>query len=331
MNNPLMYVDPSGYTWDSYWTARGHWAQRNAIPIAGLTALTLATVMTFGAASPFLIGAVAGGVGCGLATGLQGGSIGQIAKSASIGAAIGAFGGALGGAMISSGASMIGTMAFTSAFCGSFSAMASGSYDAPTVSLGGASVNLNNWQVRTMFGKGTNIADDIGYGLGALGDLSDAMKLINPQNDPGTLHTAPTKIDQNGFDPGHSSWVGNDGNDKNVISFGPDKTQCSSMLQAAFGAPSDGNFTIEDGMPNLSVSMNTNVVASIHSITSGGFYSGLLGLQCSNATSLTALLSGHFMPNMALLMLNAPQMTYYTLLYEQQLETTTVIMNSINH
>ena len=326
MNNPLMYTDPSGYSWLG---DRWKWAQRNAVPIAGIAAITAAAVLTCGGASILLAGAISGGIGGGLATGLQGGSLGQIAKSAAIGGAIGGFCGVLGGAMIGSGASMTGATAFTSTFGNGLSAMVSGSTDAPKVSLGGASVDLNNWKVRTMFGKGTNAADDIGYGLGMFGNFSDAMKLVNPQNDPGTLHTKATGTD--GItDPGHSSWVGgNDGNKDNVISFGPFDSD-RPMPEKLFDTPSTGNYKIEDGMPQLDVSLNSNVVASIHGWASSGFYGAAYGLQCSNATSLAALLSGHFMPNMALLMFNAPQMTYYSLLYEQQLQTTTVIMNSIN-
>jgi len=174
MNNPLMYTDPSGYSWLG---DRWKWAQRNAVPIAGIAAITAAAVLTCGGASILLAGAIAGGIGGGLTTGLQGGSLGQIAKSAAIGGAIGGFCGVLGGAMIGSGASITATTAFTSTFGSGLSAMVSGSTAAPKVSLGGASVDLNNWKVRTMFGKGTNAADDIGYLFGGLGNLSDIVNL----------------------------------------------------------------------------------------------------------------------------------------------------------
>ena len=54
-------------------------------------------------------------------------------------------------------------------------------------------------------------------------------------------------------------------------------------------------------------------------------YAAGFGIQCATATSITALLSGHFMPNIGLLMLNAPQITYYTLLFEQQITTISIL------
>jgi len=218
MNNPLMYFDPSGYSWLG---DRWKWVQRNAVPIAGIAAITAATVLSGGCA--LLTGAMAGGIGGGLTTGLQGGSLGQIAKSAAIGGAIGGFCGVLGGAMIGSGASMTGATAFTSTFGSGLSAMVSGSTAAPTVSLGGASVDLNNWKVRTIFGKGTNAADDIGYLFGGLGNLNDLLKLRSDMKyADDEKHTYSTHT-SGGF-PGHKYMIDETTGEK-VIDWGPAEGQ----------------------------------------------------------------------------------------------------------
>ena len=71
MNNPLLYVDPSGYTWLQNF---GKWLQKNSKVITIVATIAVAvvvTVATAGIASPLLAGAIVGA-----SVGFTGGAVG---------------------------------------------------------------------------------------------------------------------------------------------------------------------------------------------------------------------------------------------------------------
>ena len=105
MNNPLLYVDPSGYTWLQNF---GKWLQKNSkvITIVATIAVAVAvTVATAGIASPLLAGAIvgasAGFTGGAVGTWLNGGSFLQGLGAGAINGLIGGVGGLAGGALTS--------------------------------------------------------------------------------------------------------------------------------------------------------------------------------------------------------------------------------------
>jgi hypothetical protein len=99
MNNPLMYTDPSGYNWNSYWTGRGHWAQRNAIPIAS-TLVAVAVGVVVGVATAGIGDIVIAGFLTGAAAGASSGLTGAVLHKQNLDGCLSATisGGFIGGA-----------------------------------------------------------------------------------------------------------------------------------------------------------------------------------------------------------------------------------------
>jgi len=161
MNNPLMYTDPSGYTWFSQF---GGWISSNWKPIVTTVAAIgagVATVLTMGAASPLLIATLAGGAagftsGV-LGTALNGGNFGQCLGAGLLQGAIGAVAG-LAGAGIGSGVNSLlsggnflsgvigNTTSIATGFCSGFVTGAAGGFAGGFVAgFASAAISGNNF------------------------------------------------------------------------------------------------------------------------------------------------------------------------------------------
>lgn len=147
-NNPLKYTDPDG-----------EWAQ-------------------------YVIGAILGGVNgwqIGKAAGAKGwGMAGYIVG----GAAIGALSGGVGAAIGSSGGILASTSAivFSSAISSvGFSALSGGAVD-PVISFGAGSYNFKTGELGYLGKKGNSVMQNVGYGLGALANVSDFLAGFSPGN-----------------------------------------------------------------------------------------------------------------------------------------------------
>lgn len=79
----------------------------------------------------------------------------------------------------------------------------------------------------------------------------------------------------------------------------------------------------------IDVGLNSNVITSLNKYLPKVPYAAGFGLQCAGATTLAGVLSGHYLPNFLLTVFNAPQLTYYSYLYEQQITTLSIL--SITH
>jgi hypothetical protein len=190
-----------------------------------------------------------------------------------------------------------------------------------TVSFVAASFNFSNNELGYLGKDGNSTWQNVGYGLGGFGNVVDLFGVINPQNSFHTLQTDNTDL-KNGFDPGHSQFENQNG--KLSISFGP-KNQRQNIVKKFLGSKGTNDYRSLHGMDIntelYNVGLNSKVVNTVNKISAKTPYSAALGIQCTGATTLTALLSGHFMPNIGLLTLNAPQFAHYTLMYERQIRT----------
>jgi hypothetical protein len=125
-----------------------------------------------------------------------------------------------------------------------------------------------------------------------------------------------------GFDPGHSSII----KDRDpVISFGP-KNHEGSRVRSLFGTKSTNTYSTEGAQRgDLNIRLNTKSVTAFAKMLPKMPYAAGTGLQCAGATSMAALLSGHYMLNLGLLLLNAPQVTYFTMKYEQYIRMSSIL------
>lgn len=181
-NNPLKYTDPDG-----------EWAQ-------------------------YVIGAILGGVNgwqIGKAAGAKGwGMAGYIVG----GAAIGALSGGVGAAIGSSGGIMASTSAivFSSAISSvGFSALSGGAVD-PVISFGAGSYNFKTGELGYLGKKGNTTGQNVGYGLGALANVSDFLAGFNP----GEVQLNTEKSDAIGHNA--ITNVGEKNPNNSIVSVGPD-------------------------------------------------------------------------------------------------------------
>ena len=82
---------------------------------------------------------------------------------------------------------------------------------------------------------------------------------------------------------------------------------------------------ITDQKPTIDVGLNSNVINSLNKYLPKIPYAAGLGIQCAGATTLAGILSGHYLPNILLTVFNAPQLTYYSYLYEQQITSLSIL------
>jgi RHS repeat-associated protein len=107
-NNPQSYVDPTGRSWWQILVG--------ALAVVAIVALTVVSILTFGATTPLLvvaIGLVAGGVVGGIAASQAGGDFGDILLGVLVGAAVGgwaAFASVFAGGAVASALGIKGTL-----------------------------------------------------------------------------------------------------------------------------------------------------------------------------------------------------------------------------
>ena len=106
--------------------------------------------------------------------------VGRWLVTYSEGAAIGGFSGYIGGTIAAGGEFMANTSAIMmSSYTNSMGmAMLSGVQMSPSISFGVASLNLMSGEWGYLGKKGNSALENIGYGFGALANLSDAIALF---------------------------------------------------------------------------------------------------------------------------------------------------------
>ena len=184
-NNPLSQVDPDG---------------RNPLLIA------MAIGAAIGGYTGYKVGQAAGADGLELAVYILGG------------AAIGGLSGYAAGTIAASGGVMANTMAIT--YSSLFNTMAmsgmSGGKTDVSVSFGAGSYNFSSGEWGYLGKDGNSTLQNIGYGFGALGNLTDAVSLFSGGGENISANSAkPTKDDWWGH---HSLTKG----EKTLVSVGPD-------------------------------------------------------------------------------------------------------------
>lgn len=192
LNNPLLYTDPTG---EFFWAA---------LPLIAKIGIGIGAGV--GAYTGYKIGEANGASGLGMAGYILGG------------AAIGGFSGYLGGTIAAGG----GFMANTSAImAGSYTnsmgmAMLSGGDMAPSISFGVASFNFGTGEFGYLGKEGNSFMENLGYGLGALANVSDVLAgfkpgevQLNTEKSDAIGHSALTKVGET--DPSNS-----------FVSVGPD-------------------------------------------------------------------------------------------------------------
>lgn len=208
LNNPLKYTDPSG---EIIFTA----ATLIAAPFTGGASLALL---------PMAIGADLGmWQGGTLANGTANPtkwdySSGKTWGYMAGGAAIGAASGGTANAVATSGIAFANTAAiFTGSFVSSFGMnMLSGGQTDVSVSIGFGSYNFDSGEFGYLGKKGNSPLENIGYGLGALANVSDMLAGFNPSD----VQLNTEKSDA----IGHSALtkVGETNPDNSIVSVGPD-------------------------------------------------------------------------------------------------------------
>jgi hypothetical protein len=184
-----------------------------------------------------------------------------------------------------------------------------------SISFGIGSFNMSTGQVRGLWNWGDlSTGEKIGYSLGAFANFTDIMGAINQPNETHQLQTENTSL-KKGFNPGHSAF---ERNGKTSLSYGPAESN-NHILKKLFGSKATTNYKITKQRPELNVGLNSKVVNGLHNKMTEVPYAAGFGIQCATATTMAGVLSGHFMPNLFLTFLNAPQITYYSYLYEQQI------------
>ena len=190
LNNPLLYVDYSGYSW---FKDVGKWIGKNWNPIVTIAAtvvvvaaVTVATAGMGTIAAGAIIGAAGGFTSGALGTALNGGSLGQVLGSGLINAGIGAIGGVVGGAAAGWATKSVGNFAINSMGVAHRSAI--GGFIAGSVggAAGGAASGFaaglltgdleNAWK---MAGQGALIGGIAGGAIGAYRGYKSAMPGTN--------------------------------------------------------------------------------------------------------------------------------------------------------
>jgi RHS repeat-associated protein len=194
LNNPLIYTDPSG---EIVWV-------------------------------PVIIGAVIGAYSGYKIADAKGYSFKDGSMYGYIlgGAVIGGLAGYAGATIAAEGGFMAKTMGimYSSVFNSMGMSALSGGMIQPSISFGAASYNFGTGEWGYLGKKGNSVLENIGYGFGALANMSDAVSLFRGGGQNVKVNSAKTKgVDVNG-DPnewwGHSAITDENGN--RLVSFGPD-------------------------------------------------------------------------------------------------------------
>jgi RHS repeat-associated protein len=192
LNNPLMYSDPSG---EFFWAA---------LPLIAKIGIGIGAGV--GAYTGYKIGEANGASGLGMAGYMLGGAV------------IGGFSGYLGGTIAAGGGFMANTSAIMmSSYTNSMGMTAlSGGQMAPSISFGVASFNFGTGEFGYLGKKGNSFMENLGYGLGALANVSDVLAgfkpgevQLNTEKSDAIGHSALTKVGET--DPYNS-----------LVSVGPD-------------------------------------------------------------------------------------------------------------
>jgi len=236
------------------------------------------------------------------------------------GAVVGGASGAVGASVATSGA--VGAKTTAIAYASYYNSvgmhMVSQGQTSVGVSFGIGNYNFSDNQFNGIWNWGENSTmENVGYCLGAFANFTDLMGAINTPDANYQLRTDNTEIGK--LDPGHSS-IRKDG--ESIISFGP---KGANRMKSFLGTKSTNKYH-DDILerPDLNIKLNSKVVSGLSKLLPKIPYSAGTGIQCAGATSMAGLLSGKFMLNIGLLMLNTPQLTYYSYKYEQ-----VIMMSSI--
>jgi RHS repeat-associated protein len=204
LNNPLLYTDPSGnFIFTALAIVTGQWW---ALPmtIGADVGMWQGGSMANGTMNPFkwdyssgkTWGYMAGGAAVGAASGYVGGAI----------AAEGGFMANTMGIVASSYINSLGTSIYT------------GGKTDVSVSFGAGSYNFDTGEFSYLGKKGNSTLENIGYGFGALANLSDMVSLLRGGGQNIKVNSATTKDGHEWW--GHSSITDENGN--TLVSVGPD-------------------------------------------------------------------------------------------------------------
>ncbi|WP_166648194.1 DUF6443 domain-containing protein [Hymenobacter sp. UV11] len=256
-NNPVMYTDPDG--------------QFVFIPILIGAAI--------GAYMGHQIGQAAGANGWGMAGYIVGGAV------------IGGLSGGLANGVATSGAAFANTMGI---FAGSFTNsvmmnMLSGGRTGVTIGFGAASYNFNQEEWGYLGKDGNSTMDNIGYGLGAISNISDGLAGLHPGKVQ--LNTEHSDL------IGHSAIteVGESNPNNSIISVGPTEPGKVIFNPFAFkkGDSNWPNHTLDKLVWKSTVSgVNKNTLYSFKSLLDRGVNYNLYASSCVNNTARALTLSG---------------------------------------
>jgi len=217
----------------------------------------------------------------------------------------------LGGAVIGGGAAYLGigvaagggfmanTMSVVvSSYTNSFGmSMLSGGMIQPSINFGFGSLNLGTGQFRSIFDwDDLSRMERIGYGLGALGNISDILAGLNP----GTVQLQTNSYGKESNKIGHSQVLDVDGN--SLIDFGPTssfygfKQGTNRWVESASGGRITQTIDIPGNVLTEGININGVNLNRLNSISNRlnnnpGFYNFLLR-SCSSVASRALSLSG---------------------------------------
>jgi len=315
LNNPLIYTDPSG---EFIFTL----ATLIAAPFTGGASLALL---------PAAIGADFGTWQGG--TLANGGEMNPFKWDYSSGktwgymlggAAVGAASGYVGGAIAAEGGFMANTMGIMAASHVNSVGMGiiSGGQTDYTLSFGVASYNFTQGEWGYLGKPGNSALENIGYGFGALANISDAVSLFSGGGQNVDVNSASTKDDW----WGHSSMT--DENGKTLVSVGPDTpvqkaaTLSDTWNNSIKGAKLWDSYVADKG--TWSIRLNNVSTSAINNYASGMTRWDLLLNSCVGHTTRALMRAGvptiyAFHPHMLNLQLLIRQIGIYSSPYLYQI------------
>ena len=206
------------------------------------------------------------------------------------GAFVGGVSGYLGGAVAASGMPMANTFGLiTSSFVNSVGThIYTGGQTPVSINFGFASYNITNNEWGYLGKKGNKWYENLGYGLGAMANLSDVNQLIN--STPATLYT-----DDSDF-ISHSAVVDDKGN--TLMSYGPNDTKVpnSKLGFATYFRKSTSDYTVYPTLP-VEVTVNKHIFTLTRGLGKILPFQGMT-TNCVNMASLSLWLNG--IPNIGL-------------------------------
>jgi YD repeat protein len=206
------------------------------------------------------------------------------------GAFVGGVSGCLGGAVAASGMPMANTFGLiTSSFVNSVGThIYTGGQTPVSINFGFASYNITNNEWGYLGKKGNKWYENLGYGLGAMANLSDVNQLIN--STPATLYT-----DDSDF-ISHSAVVDDKGN--TLMSYGPNDTKVpnSKLGFATYFRKSTSDYTVYPTLP-VEVTVNKHIFTLTRGLGKILPFQGMT-TNCVNMASLSLWLNG--IPNIGL-------------------------------